>query len=431
MKLHLLALSLTLLPLTAQFSARAHTPFLVVTEKGEQGSSSAQNVLWKDEQIEILRTDSAVETDFRNLYAVRMPFNVSREALSILTRVLYFKNGLAVVRTEVENVTALSQLLHGAGMPCGAIIRLDGSPMTLETISTANPKIPISGVNAEVDALLRQVSEEKLRFNVEAMSSIPTRYHESPTNINVVEMLLTSYSNVANGRSDVTVAQYNHGAEETPQPSVVVRIEGRDSPEEIVVLGSHIDSVNWSDGATKPAPGVDDNASGTSTNMEVFRVLMENNIIPSRTIEIHGYAAEEIGLVGSNDMAKRYKAEGKNVISMLQNDMNLYKRGNDALKVWFIQNNTDDGLNELLGKIVTSYLNLPWQKKRLFGGDSDHTSWRRQGFSTAFPFENPGAYNTKIHTKNDTLDVSRAFDQALVYTQLSLAYTLHFAGIAR
>jgi leucyl aminopeptidase len=45
-------------------------------------------------------------------------------------------------------------------------------------------------------------------------------------------------------------------------------------------------------------------ASGTSSVLETFRILAGSDYVPYRTIEFHGYAAEEAGLLGSADIVK-------------------------------------------------------------------------------------------------------------------------------
>ena len=56
----------------------------------------------------------------------------------------------------------------------------------------------------------------------------------------------------------------------------------------------------------RPAPGADDDASGCSVVIKLFRVLSKLKKKPYRTITFMFYAGEEIGLVGSNEIAMRY-----------------------------------------------------------------------------------------------------------------------------
>ena len=53
--------------------------------------------------------------------------------------------------------------------------------------------------------------------------------------------------------------------------------------------------------------------TGTRT---VFKVLVESGYAPRRTIEFIGWAAEEVGLRGSNDISADYAARGIDVIAV-------------------------------------------------------------------------------------------------------------------
>jgi leucyl aminopeptidase len=59
-------------------------------------------------------------------------------------------------------------------------------------------------------------------------------------------------------------------------------------------------------------------ASGVSSVLDVFRVLAKNGFRGSRSIEFHAYAAEEVGLRGSQDIAAAYQKAGVQVAGMIQ-----------------------------------------------------------------------------------------------------------------
>ena len=77
------------------------------------------------------------------------------------------------------------------------------------------------------------------------------------------------------------------------QPSVILTIQGTDLPNEVVVLGAHLDSINGSGGGSteQVAPGADDDASGIATLTEVIRVALASGWKPKRTVKFMGYAA--------------------------------------------------------------------------------------------------------------------------------------------
>ena len=412
---------------------RERMPVTIVPSNFVKGlTAQGQNLLFEENGVSIMRRVDAVDEDFENLYVVRMPGkNQPPFFAERLGEIVHFEPGqFALMRMdELYKVETLSHLMHHEGIACGALMRLEGDEMTRDIPTGAGePVVPVTTDLASVRSRVSQVSGDNIRATIKELSDINTRFHSSPTGQRIPSMLKQKYEALAAGRSDVSIELFDHGSR-TAQDSIVIRIQGKSRPDEVVVLGSHIDSVNWSEGSSSRSPGADDNASGTSTNLEIFRVLMASGARPERTIEIHGYAAEEIGLVGSQDMAQKYKAAGKNVVTMVQHDMNLYKEPGTPDKIWFVTNNTVDTFNTSLGSLIDRYVGVEWAKKSLSGGDSDHTSWRRQGFVTSFPFENPSAYNHQIHTGRDSLETASAMSQVAAFAKLGVAYLSHYAGI--
>ena len=80
-----------------------------------------------------------------------------------------------------------------------------------------------------------------------------------------------------------------------------------------------------------PAPGADDDGSGTVTILEAFRVLLSSDDVVAgnapNTIEFHWYSAEEGGLLGSQAIFSSYEKQGRVVKAMLQQDMTGYVQG--------------------------------------------------------------------------------------------------------
>ncbi|MDZ5636224.1 M28 family metallopeptidase [Janthinobacterium sp. GMG1] len=95
--------------------------------------------------------------------------------------------------------------------------------------------------------------------------------------------------------------------------NVVARIPGTDKPEEIVLIGAHLDSY---DGGT----GAADNGGGVSTMLEAMRLLALSEAKPRRTIMFVAFGAEEIGRKGSFAFAERHAGELKNIVMMLNRD---------------------------------------------------------------------------------------------------------------
>jgi len=81
--------------------------------------------------------------------------------------------------------------------------------------------------------------------------------------------------------------------------NVVAEIPGTEKPEEVVLLGAHLDSWHTATGAT------DDGASCVAM-MEALRILKAVGAKPRRTIRIVLFDAEEQGLLGSQAYVKAH-----------------------------------------------------------------------------------------------------------------------------
>lgn len=70
------------------------------------------------------------------------------------------------------------------------------------------------------------------------------------------------------------------------------------------------------------APGADDDGSGSVTILQVLRSIVENKYIPPSNIaiEFQWFAAEEGGLLGSQDVASAYAKAGKKIKGVLHMD---------------------------------------------------------------------------------------------------------------
>jgi len=87
--------------------------------------------------------------------------------------------------------------------------------------------------------------------------------------------------------------------------NVVGEIRGRENPEQILVVGGHLDSWDL-------AQGVTDNGSGTATVLGAAEAIAHSGQRPRRTIRFVLFTGEEQGLDGSFAYIKRHKAEMAN-----------------------------------------------------------------------------------------------------------------------
>jgi carboxypeptidase Q len=87
--------------------------------------------------------------------------------------------------------------------------------------------------------------------------------------------------------------------------NVVGEIRGREKPDEILVVGGHLDSWDLAEGTT-------DNGAGTATTLGAADSIMRSGERPRRTIRFVLFTGEEQGLDGSFAYVKQHKAEMAN-----------------------------------------------------------------------------------------------------------------------
>ena len=261
-------------------------------------------------------------------------------------------------------------------------------------------------------------------------------------------------------------------------PSVILTIEGSTIPEEKIVLGAHADSIVYPDREvidrlfeeeTKKlreeegqkeeeeenrilasrigaiigdmnlleleSPGADDNASGIATITEVLRVLMHHNYRPARTIMFMAYAAEEVGLRGSDHIAKSFEEEDQEVIGVLNFDLTNF-RGSEDLDLVMISDNTSSMQNEFLEELLQIYFpEIKWEYEQCGYKCSDHASWHDVGFPVSMLTEARFSEITPhIHKASDTFENSGGTAQHSVdFVKLSLAFITEIdrSGICR
>lgn len=93
-----------------------------------------------------------------------------------------------------------------------------------------------------------------------------------------------------------------HDAGEAPSHNVLAEIVGSEKPEEIVVIGGHIDS--WDVGT-----GAHDDGTGCVAAMEALNILRKLGLKPRRTIRVVLWTNEENGIAGALNYLNRHQDE--------------------------------------------------------------------------------------------------------------------------
>jgi len=343
--------------------------------------------------------------------AVSVRDNLSAEGIPI--QVLPFGpfDAVATARLNEQDLIHLTRLMHDNHQRCGGFrvhkskqealavnARIDSVALAQ---ASSHSLVDYALTNADVaETLQAAVEEEHIRDVIIHLSSYPNRFYTSSSGIEAAEWIRDYWDSLTKDRGDASSELISHSG--FPQPSAVLTIQGSVFPDEIVVLGAHLDST----ASGSIAPGADDDASGIATLSEVIRVIVETGFRPQRTIKFMGYAGEEGGLRGSGQIADSYELAGTDVIGAYQLDMTNYHGSVEV--IWILTDYTNAAQNSFVANLIDTYLTDLTRSTTACGyACSDHASWHLAGYVVSMTAETRfGQHNPFIHTSNDTISVS-------------------------
>ncbi len=283
----------------------------------------------------------------------------------------------------------------------------------------------------QVAPLMALLQGSHLIATVDSLAAFQNRRYNSSHGVAAASWLAAHWrSLIPATRRDVRVVEITHPT--WAQKSVMLEIAGTLRPQETVVLGGHLDSIAPGTFEGSRAPGADDNASGIAALTELIRVMMAGSYRPGRTLRFIGYAAEEVGLRGSAEIAADFLSRADQVVGVLQLDMTAFQ--GDSTDIWLYTDYTNAAQNAFLATLVARYLPGFTVGYSACGyACSDHASWHTRGFRASFPHEASNAnYNRNIHTANDTTAVFGNNPQHMLkFTRLALAYAVELGSLPR
>lgn len=349
-----------------------------------------------------------------------------------------------VVAVEIDDqwLEILSLMVHRELQRCGGYVFHDSPAAALATLhrlstqgaepQAAGPAPSYALDNAvQLAPLMPLLQASHLMQTVDSLAAFQNRRHNSTHGVAAAAWLASHWrSLIPASRRDVRVVEITHTG--WAQKSVMLEIAGNLRGEETVVLGGHLDSIAPGTMEGARAPGADDNASGIAALTEVIRVMMAGDYKPSRTLRFIGYAAEEVGLRGSGEIAADFLLRPDQVVGVLQLDMTAYQ--GDSTDIWLYTDYTNAAQNAFLAALVTRYMPGTTVGYSACGyACSDHASWHTRGFRASFPHEASNAnFNRLIHTLNDTTATFGNDPQHMLkFTRLALAYAVELGSLPR
>jgi carboxypeptidase Q len=174
--------------------------------------------------------------------------------------------------------------------------------------------------------------------------------------------------------------------------NTVAEIPGAEKPDEVVIIGGHIDSWDLGTGAT-------DNGTGIMAVLEAARALKAVGVKPRRTIRFVLFSGEEQGLHGSRAYVQAHEKEMDKVSGVL-----IHDTGTGKVKSISLEGRYD--LREIMDKVVEPFkeaVELEELSMRTMMG-TDHQSFLPKGVPAFAVAQDMAEYRKTHHTESDTFD---------------------------
>ena len=308
--------------------------------------------------------------------------------------------------------------------------------LVLLSVPAAAGAAPGEAVDPRIAKALAAVSEERLAGLVRSLAGFETRHTLSRPDTPgrgigaardwIVAELGRVCPRLQVGFDTHQVArQGDRVTRDVELRNVVAVLPGR-SPRRVYVT-AHYDSVarrrpagaggggfDWNAGDL-PAPGANDDGSGTALVLELARVLCEGGIDFDATLVFAAFAGEEQGLVGAALHARAAAEQKLAVEAVLNSDIVGNARGGDGVfdsaSLRVFSEGPEDSPSRQLARFVArqAAAYVPSRRVRLiarydrFGRGGDHTPFQQRGFASVRFSESREDYSRQ-HTAADTPD---------------------------
>jgi Zn-dependent M28 family amino/carboxypeptidase len=179
--------------------------------------------------------------------------------------------------------------------------------------------------------------------------------------------------------------------------NTIAEIRGSEKPDEIVVLGAHLDSWDLGTGTT-------DNGTGSMVVLEAARALQKSGLKPKRTIRFALFSGEEQGLNGSRAYVDAHREEMPRVSAALIHDTGTGRVTSISLMRNYAAREVMDTVVAPLRSLGLLELTERWMT------GSDHVPFDETGVPGFYCLQDPAQYFETHHSQADTFDQAHEAD---------------------
>jgi Peptidase family M28 len=310
--------------------------------------------------------------------------------------------------------------LEAKGETCYGVLPLEEEQVVFEVRDReAERSAPVGWIQDLVDGVVRPTLEADLTH----LTSYPTRHSTS-----------THYAEAASwARDQLEGLGYSGRLQDivvdgSPSWNVIADKQGQGpmGSRGVVLVTAHLDSINIQGGPAAPAPGADDNGSGSAGLLEMARALQAHR--GEHDLRFVLFGGEEEGLFGSKryvaDLPAAERARIRAVVNMdMIGTLNAPTRS-VLLEGAPLSRGVIDGLSES----ATTYTQLAVETS-LHPYASDHVPFIGAGIPAVLTIEGADSTNGNIHSGADTIDHVN-YDFAMEILRMNVAFVAGRVGLA-
>ena len=317
------------------------------------------------------------------------------------------------ITAPVMIVADFDELTRRAAEAKGKIVLFD-APFTNygETVRYRVGGASAAAKVGAVAALVRSITPMSLRTPHAGVMHYDSTVAKIPTAAVTVEDALMLRRMVERGENPVvTLKMSARFLPDAPSRNVVAELRGSTNPDEVVVLGGHIDSWDVGQGAM-------DDGGGVVAAWEAVRLMKQLGLRPRRTVRVVAWTNEENGTAGGKAYRDAHRAEIEKHVLALESDDGVFRpRG--------VSFTGTDSATAVIRQVATLLDRIGAGGVAPNGGGADIGPITQLGVPAMSPDVDGSKYFWYHHTEADTMDKLDPHDVALcVATMAVMAYVV-------
>ena len=275
--------------------------------------------------------------------------------------------------------------------------------------------------DAWIQDLIDNVTSTTLEADLSHLVSFPTRHSTSDHFADVAAWARDQLEDMgyATQLQDITV-------DGSPSWNVIADREGHaPGGRGVVLVTAHLDSININGGPAAPAPGADDNGSGSAGLLEISRAFKDHR--GEHDLRFILFGGEEEGLFGSKRYVAGLPAEERSRIQAVVN-MDMIGVLNAPTRSVLIEGAPlSQRVVDSLGEAAMTYTQLAVETSlRPFA--SDHVPFIEAEIPAVLTIEGADSTNGNVHSDADTIE-HVTYDFALEILRMNVAFVASEVGM--